>query len=352
MRDGTNKLLLMAAGLGACCLARAVMRSARSIDLKGRTALITGGSRGLGLVLARELAAQGMRLVICGRDEEALHRAAAELQGQTEVLAVPCDLRDRGRIAEMVQLALTRFGAIDVLINNAGVIAVAPMEEMTQQDYEEAMQVHYWGPLHAIQAVLPHMKQRKQGRIVNISSIGGKISVPHLLPYCGSKFALTGLSEGLRAELLEDGIYVTTVIPGLMRTGSPRNADFKGQHEAEYAWFALGDSLPGFSISAETAARTIISAFRQGEAEVVLSLPAKLATTFHGLFPGLTADLLGLVHRLLPGPGGIGQHRAKGKESGSWLAPSWLTFLTERAARDNNEVPPQEQPAQHAGATP
>jgi short-subunit dehydrogenase len=187
------------------------------------------------------------------------------------------------------------------------------------------------------------MRQRGFGRIVNISSIGGKVSVPHLLPYCASKFALTGLSEGLRAELLEDGIHVTTVIPGLMRTGSPRHAQFKGQHRAEYAWFTLGDSLPGFSTSAEHAARRIICALRYGDAEVTLTLPAILATRFHGLFPGLMADLMGVVHRLLPGPGGIGKQKVEGRESGSWAAPSLATLLTERAAQRNNEVAPEEQ---------
>jgi short-subunit dehydrogenase len=342
MRDGTNKLLWLAAGAGACLLLRQAIRSMRKMDLEGRTALIAGGSRGLGLVLARGLAARGMRLVLCARDHDELERAWEELHEQTEVLTIPCDLRHKERIHEMVQTALARFGAIDVLVNNAGVISVAPMEEMTQDDYEEAMQVHYWAPLHAIGAVLPSMRQRRQGRIVNISSIGGKVSVPHLLPYCGSKFALTGLSEGLRSELCKDGILVTTVIPGLMRTGSPRNAFFKGQHEREYAWFSISDSLPGLSMSAEAAAERIISAMQFGEAEVVLTLPAWLAVRFHGVFPGLTADILGLVNRLLPGPGGIGKQRAPGKESESWAAPSVLTTLTEHAARRNNEVAPEE----------
>jgi short-subunit dehydrogenase len=340
----------MAAGLGACCAARALLRSARSIDLRGRVALVSGSSRGLGLILARQLADEGMRLVLCARDADELERAWLELEGRTDVLAVPCDLRERSRVEEMVQTALARFGAIDVLINNAGIITVAPMEEMTEEDYREAMETHFWASLHTTLAVLPSMRLRKRGRIVNVSSIGGRISVPHLLPYCASKFALTGLSEGLRAELLEDGIYVTTVIPGLMRTGSPRHAQFKGQHRAEYAWFALGDSLPGVSMSAERAARQIINAMRHGDPEITLSLPAWLAARFHGLFPGLTADLLGLVHRTLPGPGGIGTEKVKGKDSGSWLTPSLATTLTERAARRNNELAPEEEPAQQGGA--
>ena len=228
---------------------------------------------------------------------------------------------------------------LDVLINNAGTIQVGPVDLMTLDDYEEAMKVHFWGPLYTTLAVLPGMRQRRQGRIVNISSIGGKLSMPHLLPYNASKFALVGLSEGLRAELAKDRIFVTTVCPGLMRTGSPPNAFFKGQHRAEYAWFSISDALPVLSQSAERAARQIIAACKRGEAEVVLSLPAKIATTLHALFPGCTADLLGLVNTLLlPAPGGIGTARRLGKDSSSQLSPSWLTSLSDKAAQRNNEI--------------
>ena len=189
------------------------------------------------------------------------------------------------------------------------------------------------------------MRKRGQGRIVNISSIGGKVSPPHLLPYGASKFALTGFSEGLRAELAKDGILVTTVIPGLMRTGSPRNALFKGQHRAEYAWFSISDSLPILSISAEAAARKIVSACQHGDAELILSLPAQLAVRFHGLFPGLTAELMGLANHFLPGPGGIGTRSVPGRESTSALSPSWATTLTEEAARRNNEIAESATPA-------
>jgi short-subunit dehydrogenase len=176
------------------------------------------------------------------------------------------------------------------------------------------------------------------GRIVNIASIGGQISVPHLVPYAASKFALVGLSEGLRAELAQAGIVVTTVCPGLMRTGSPRHARFKGRHRDEYTWFTLSDALPLLSMSAERAARQIVEACRRGDAEVVLSVPAKLAVTAHALAPGITADLLGLVNRWLPGPGGIGTRRAPGRESQCRWAPSALTALDERAARRYNQV--------------
>ena len=300
--------------------------------------IITGGSRGLGLLLAREAVRQGAKVAICGRDQSSLDRAADDLMHRGgQVLTVSCDLTKQDDARRLVREVLARWGRVDVLINNAGVIQVGPMEVMTVDDYRSAMDTHYWGPLFTILEVLPSMRRRRTGRIVNITSIGGKISVPHLLPYSASKFALVGLSEGLRSELDKDGIVVTTICPGLMRTGSPRNALFKGKHRAEYAWFSISDSIPGASMSAERAARRIIRACCQGEAEVVLSLPAIAATKIHGVAPGLVAQVLGWVNRFLPAPGGIGMQMAKGHQSHSAWSPSPLTFLTERAAARNNE---------------
>lgn len=337
-----NALIAASIGLGAWLAVRA-WRTANGYDLRGRNVLVTGGSRGLGLVLARELIAQGARVAICARHQEELERAETDLrQRGGQVLALRCDLTDTWQVNELISIVRERLGPIDVLINNAGVIAVGPVESMTLADFQEVMQINYWSAVHTILAVLPEMRQRGAGRIVNIASIGGKISVPHLLPYSASKFALVGLSEGLRAELAKDGIVVTTVNPGLMRTGSPRNATFKGQHRAEYTWFSISDSLPPLALQAERAARQIIAACKRGDAEETLSLAAQAADLFHGVFPGLTADILGVFNRLLPGPGGIGKQKVLGKDSQSALTPSLLTVLTERAAENNNEIAPEE----------
>jgi NAD(P)-dependent dehydrogenase (short-subunit alcohol dehydrogenase family) len=182
------------------------------------------------------------------------------------------------------------------------------------------------------------MRQRKTGRIVNITSIGGKLGIPHLLPYSASKFAAVGFSQGLRAEVASEGIKVVTVCPGLMRTGSPRNAIFRGRHRSEYAWFSISDALPGLSISAERAARRIVNACRRGDAEVLFPVPARVAAVLNAVAPGLTSDTLGLVDRLLPGPGHRPSGRRKGAESQSWLSPSWLSRLGDRAARQYNQV--------------
>ena len=243
-------LPLVAAGVGTWLALKALGRR-KYYDLRGKVVFVTGSSRGLGLLLARQLAREGARVVLCARDQAELDRAFQELSARgAHVLAVPCDVTRQDQVQAAVNAVLARWGRIDVLINNAGTIAVGPVETMTLEDYEEAMRTHFWGPLYMILAVLPGMRQRREGRIVNVSSIGGKVSVPHLVPYSASKFALVGLSEGLHAELAKDGIVVTTVCPGLMRTGSPRNATFKGQNRAEYAWFAVSDSLPGGTIGA------------------------------------------------------------------------------------------------------
>ena len=334
-RSDRNRLLL-AAGMAAFWGARQLRLG--SYTLWNKTLLITGGSRGLGLALAREAAAQGARVAICGRDWSSLERASHSLSLiGADVLAVPCDVTQPPSVNELFERVHQRFGAIDVLINNAGVIEVGPSETMSLADYEEAMATNFWGMLNPTLAVLPDMRRRKAGRIVNITSIGGKLGIPHLLPYSASKFAAVGFSQGLRAEVAGDGIKVVTVCPGLMRTGSPRNAIFRGQHRSEYAWFSISDALPGLSISAESAARRILAACRRGDAEVLFPVPARIAAVVNAVAPGLTADALSLVGWALPGPGSKSGRR-KGAESQSWLSPSWLTRLGDKAARKYNQV--------------
>lgn len=338
-RRRPSGVMLAAAGVAAAALgARAAWRARTAWDLRGRTVLVTGGSRGLGLLLAREFGRHGARVAICARDESTLARARADLAArEIESLALACDVGDRDAVALLVDAVEERFGPVDVLVNNAGEIQMGPVETMTVADFEREMATHFWGPLHTTLAVLPSMRRRRAGRIVNIASIGGKVPVPHLLPYSASKFALVGLSEGLHAELAAHGITVTTICPGLMRTGSPRHARFKGKHRAEYAWFTLADSLPGPSMSAERAARRIVEACRHGEAEVVLGLPARILASVHGVLPGTTTRALAAVDRLLPDGGGIGTASRAGHESESPVTRSPLTALTARAGERTNQ---------------
>jgi NAD(P)-dependent dehydrogenase (short-subunit alcohol dehydrogenase family) len=209
---------------------------------------------------------------------------------------------------------------------------------MQLDDFAAAMNVHFWGPLYLMREVIPHMKREGHGRIVNIASIGGKVAVPHLVPYAASKFALVGLSEGMRTELAKDGIYVTTVCPGLMRTGSHLNAFFKGKHKKEFALFSMANAL--FSTSSDQAARQIIEACRFGSSEIVITGPAKLLRLVKGLCPALVIEGLSLVGRLLPGPSGAdGNQLKRGWESQSVVEPSVLTQSADRAASANKEQP-------------
>jgi NAD(P)-dependent dehydrogenase (short-subunit alcohol dehydrogenase family) len=336
--------LLLAAGASIWAARR--LQARLGYSLKGRTVLITGGSRGLGLALARQAAAEGARVAICGRDSESLERAHHSLaRRDAEILALTADVTSPDSVRAMIDAVRQQYGPVDVLINNAGVIEVGPAVTMAVADYEEAMATNFWGMLYPTLELLPEMRARKSGRIVNITSIGGKLGIPHLLPYSASKFAAVGFSQGLRAEVAGDGIKVVTVCPGLMRTGSPRNAIFRGRHRSEYAWFSISDALPGLSISAEKAARRIIAACRRGDAEVLFPLPARIAAVVNAVTPGLTASVLATLDRLLPSPDSE-TGRRKGTDSQSWLSPSWLTRLGDRAAKKYNQIAPAE------GATP
>ncbi len=344
MRNERNRIVrpvaAVAAGMALLAAARAFRRRP-PIDFRDRVALITGGSRGLGLLIARELALQGARLAILARDPDELDIARRELAavGHHRVLALPCDVRQRADAEWTVAATVERFGRLDILVNNAGVVQVGPLEHMDLEDFEDAMKVHFWGPLYFTRAALPHLRKR-EGRIVNISSIGGKLAIPHMAPYCASKHALAGLSNALRVELAKERVWVTTVYPGLMRTGSHVNALFKGKRRQEFAWFAVSDALPVTSMSGRRAAQRIVEACRYGEPHLILTPQARLAAAAATLAPGLTARLLEVVNRLLPSPAedGDGQEARPGWQHASSWAPSLLTRLADEAAVENNEL--------------
>lgn len=329
----------VAAGAGVVLVVRAIFRELSKYNLEGKVVLITGGSRGLGLVLARELAARGAKIALCARSADKLELARQELrQLGAEVLTLPADITDRSQAESVVREVIDHYTTVDVLINNAGIIQVGPQETMVLSDYEKAMQTNFWASLYMIRAALPHFMEKGAGRIVNITSIGGKIAIPHLLPYTASKFALVGLSEGLSAELKKHNIQVTTVVPNLMRTGSPRNITVKGNHEAEYAWFKLSGSSRLLTQSAEDVAKSIVKAIEYGDSEAILSLSGKIATAVKGIAPGWVNVMMTLANRLLPEAVSGSHESKKGYESESKLSQSSWAVLTDKAAIKNNEL--------------
>ncbi len=333
-----NKRALLGVGLAGVALG-ALLRPRRSWSFRGRVVLITGGSRGLGLLLARQLAAEGARLALVARNPDDLGRAADELRGRgAEVLELPADVGVQAQIEAAVATTVAHYGRLDVLINNAGVIQVGPAEHMALGDFDRALNTHFWGPLYAVRAALPQLKRQGGGRVVNIASIAGKVAIPHLTPYSASKFALVGLSDALRAELAKDNVRVTTVCPWLTRTGSYRNVEVKGQFERELAWFAVGDSLPLLTQRGEDAARDILEACRRAAPRLILTPYGRAATAVDALFPQLSAAVIAGANARLPDPKPGGSRTQKGFESFSLAVPSIVTRLSDRAARRNNQL--------------
>lgn len=322
------------AAAAAAVAAKEAWTRAHELDLTGKVAVVTGGSRGLGFALCRELLRQGARVATCARGEEQLEVARRKLGG--DVLAVPCDVGDRAQVEAFLSEVERELGPVDVLVNNAGVIAVGPWQTQTLDDFRELMDIQFWGTVHATYAVLPGMVERGGGRIANVTSVGGKVSVPWLLPYNCAKFAAVGFSEGLRAELAETGVKVTTVVPGLMRTGSHLAAFFKGDRAGlEYGLFAPLSATPATTVSPERAARRIVAAIRRGDPELTLGLHAKLAARANGVAPGAVAAVLALVARALPEVHGT--HRRRGSDIESPVDRSPLTAPGRAAAQRLNQ---------------
>jgi short-subunit dehydrogenase len=335
---------LVAAGVTAVALygigklAARVMKN--PVNLRGKIALITGGSRGLGLALAQELGEYGCDIALCARDEQELQEAADKLrQLRIEIDVFPCDLSKAEEIEPLVGRVLARFGRIDILVNNAGLIQVAPFDNLEKSDFETAMDLMFWAPVNLTLAVLPHLRKQGSGHIVNIASVGGRVAVPHLLPYSCAKFAFVGFSSGLSAELNPNEIHVMTVVPGLMRTGSYLNVPFKGQATKEFAWFGLLGNLPGLTVSADFAARSVRESLQKRQANCTISLPAKVLIHSEALMPEATRTFLQMVNEfILPGSVKEGEE-LKGKQAGAKLGALFqtLTSLGRLAATELNQ---------------
>ncbi len=344
--SGVKTRTLVAAGAlltGALAARRAVSRR-NEADLRGKVALITGGSRGLGLALSEELGTRGCRLAICARDVDELANAAQMLSSRdVEVFAAVCDVTDRNQVARLLRDVTEHYGRIDILIANAGIITVAPVTALSAEDFDRVMAVNFAGVMNVALGVLPQMERQGGGHIAIISSIGGKVAVPHLLPYSCAKFAAAGFAAGLRAELAGTGIAVTAVYPGLMRTGSHLQAEFGGDQAGEYGWFSLGASAPyPVATSASRAARIISGAIQRGDAECIFPVTALLAARAAALFPAATSAILATVDALLPSarvaPGQA--HFVKGAQVRR-AAPNPVrdaaTVLGQRAANELNQ---------------
>ena len=312
-------------------------------SFRNRAVVITGSSRGLGLALAEEFLREGARVALIARNSEELDRAQAHLRSKTsgQVFAMSCDVTQPAEIKRAFEQIEGVFGRIDILVNNAGAILIGPLESMERADFDSILDLQVHAIVQTTRSVLPIFQQYGGGRIANICSIGGKIAVPHMSTYCAAKFALAGLSSVMAAELAEENVVVTTVFPGMMRVGSTVQAVIKGDHEKEYAWFALGSAIPGVSVSARQAARAILKGIRAGDAQVVFPTTAKLATFAQGNFPELFAFVLKTAARYFPKGKSLERHT--GAESKAWLeSQSWYSLVRPRLEAPQEEENQQE----------
>lgn len=330
-----RKGLVLTGVVGALLLARSRQR----FRWEGKVALIVGGSRGLGLLLARRFGRKGAKVVLAARSEPELLAAQAELRGDgIEAEIAVADVADEAQASRMVELTIDRFGRLDVLVNAASIIQVAPLDALSKADLRAAMDVNFWGTVHACWAALPHLE--RGARIVNVTSIGGSIAMPHLLPYVCGKFAATGFSEGLQAETARRGLRVVTVSPWLMRTGSAPHALVKGRRKAEAALFHLAASLPFVTLDAGRAADRIVRATERGERFVTVGGLGKILRIAHAVAPGAAGAALGSIARLLPGApkGAAAKPASEAHEHPSVWTRSPFTTLGRRASERNNEL--------------
>lgn len=337
---------LAGAGTGLALGTREFMRRRRRMDFRDRVVVITGGSRGLGLELARLLANEGARLALLARNEPELEMARQEMIHRgADTIAITCDVGDRTQMENAIDQVVHHFGRIDALINNAGIIQVGPLDHLKIEDYENAMAVHFWGPLYAMMKVIPIMRQQGGGRIVNISSIGGRVAVPHLAAYDSSKFALIGLSDAFRAELARENIQVSTVAPGLMRTGSFYHGNFKGQNEKEFAWFSLMSTTPATAMHSSRAAKHVLEVLRYGIPKRTLTFQAQILGALEELMPNATAWIMKQANRMMPAPtGDRGNELRTGFESRAKPVNKWASKMGEKAAERNNELVAERMP--------
>ena len=250
-----------------------------------RTALVTGASHGIGPFIAKALAKQGMNLVLAARTQSELEQVAADIRATgVQVLTVPTDVTDREARSALVYTAERTFGAIDVLVNNAGGDPQREFHHYTTKDVEAQIGLNLTGPIELTRLLLPGMLQRKQGHIVNISSMGGRIGFPHTEVYSASKDGLIGFTRVLRADYRKHGVSSSVLILGPI-SGAGTGARTMEEVNLHMSAMAKASMSPP-----EAVAKAVLKSIRHDKAEIVIMPgPGRLLRALMDLFPGLGA---------------------------------------------------------------
>ncbi|HEY8491487.1 MAG TPA: SDR family oxidoreductase [Dehalococcoidia bacterium] len=251
-------------------------------DLAGRTAVVTGASRGIGPYVARALARERMNLVLAARSAGELEAVAAELRGMgVRAAAVPADVSDRAALAALVEAAEREFGGVDVLVNNAGIELTRPYHRLSLDEIQQVIQVNLTAAMLLARLVLPGMLERGRGHVVNMASLAGKSGPAYSEPYAATKAGLIGFTQSFRATYREMGVSASAVCPGFVHS--------VGMYEENRRRTGLAAPRSLGTSSPEAVARAVVRAVRDDLPEVLVNpgVPPRVLTTLREAAPSL-----------------------------------------------------------------
>lgn len=259
--------------------------------LRGRNAIVTGASAGLGVRVARALAGEGMNLILAARTADALEQVAAEMRGLgVKAIAVPTDVSDEEQLKRLVERSMSEFGSIDVLVNNAGIEAFRRFEELPPADIRRTIDVNLTATLLLTRYVIPHMRQAGRGHIVNMSSISGKQGPPFAAVYAASKAGMIAFTQSLRSEYHGSGISASAICPGFATDGGIYE-ELRQKSGKSVPWYVGGTT-------SEAVARAVVKAIKSDRADLIVNRPSLRGLfTLSSLFPRIGETIYRLGSR-------------------------------------------------------
>jgi short-subunit dehydrogenase len=257
----------------------------RKMDVSGKVVVVTGASMGIGEAIAKIFADRGARLVLLSRDAGRAEAARGRVGHNERTLALSCDVRNREEIDRVLSLTLHHFDNIDIWINNAGHGLHDSVAQMDMAACRDMFDTNFFGTVASMQAVIPLMKRRGAGTIINISSVAGHIPVPFMGAYCATKFAMNAIGNAARVELKTSGVHVLTVCPGYVRTDFGANA-IKGRELKQ----VRPETVRG--VSAERVARAVLKGYEKRKREVIVPWTMHPVIKIYQLFPALVEQTM------------------------------------------------------------
>jgi short-subunit dehydrogenase len=253
------------------------------VDFRNKVVLITGASSGIGRESATEFAKLGADIILVSRTKENLEHVADELKKfNITTLVCQCDVSKKDQVKEMSRIVLEKFDSVDILVNNAGFALYGSVSDLSIDDIESQMETNYFGMVYCIKYFLPSMLDKKSGHIVNVASVAASFGLPGIVPYCASKFAMLGFSEGLKHELKNSGVGITVVSPIMVRTNFFEHPSF--------------EKMPKFSptsLSSKTVAKAILRAANSPRLEIIVPSLVRGAVWIKNTFPYFINPILG-----------------------------------------------------------